>query len=587
MKEYLKAKLSTLTQEPGCYIMKDKNNKIIYVGKAKNLKNRVNQYFVGAHDYKTTKMVSLVNDFDFIITDSEKAALLLEINLIKKHRPRYNIMFIDDKSYPYIKLTNEKYPILSVVRDIKKDKKSKYFGPYPDVGAAYQTLKILRELYPLRRCKTIPKKVCLYYHLGQCLGPCEYEIDSSVYEDMSNKITRFLKGDTKETVDELYKKMYEASDKMEYEKAKGYSDSIKSINYIVSQQEMEKEDNYDRDVFAYYSDKGYIAIQGFMVRSGKLLEREFKLLGLYGDPDDEFISFLTQYYDNHIKPNEVVLPLGLDIEGLTDILDIKIVQPYKGYRKKLIDMCLNNAKNQLELKFEVAQKQYDDIERATEQLNELIGKEIHRIELFDNSHISGAFTVGALVVYEDGLPIKKDYRLFKLSTGNSDIDSMKEVLYRRYFRLLSEDGRMPDCIIVDGGVPQINATKSIINDLDLDITILGLVKDEHHSTSALLDDIGNAYEIDKGSELFFLLSRMQDEVHRVAISYHKKLRKKAQTKSILDEIDGVGTVRKSKLLKHFKNFKGIKEASIEELSEVVPNDVAKNIYSVLHESDML
>lgn len=587
MNEYLKAKLSTLTQEPGCYIMKDKNGKIIYVGKAKNLKNRVNQYFVGAHDYKTTKMVSLVDDFDFVITESEKAALLLEINLIKKHKPRYNIMFIDDKSYPYIKLTNEKYPTLSVVRDVKKDKKSKYFGPYPDVMAANQTLKILRELYPLRRCKKIPKKVCLYYHLNQCLGPCEFEIDESVYINMSNEITKFLKGDTKETVDALYKKMNEASDKLDYESAKVYADSIKSINYTVSSQEVHKEDNYDRDVFAYFSDKGYIAIQGFMVRGGKLLEREFKLLPLYGDPDDEFISFLLQYYDNHIKPDEIVLPLGIDIEGINEVVDTKIIQPYKGYRKKLIDMCLNNAKNQLELKFEIVEKQFEEIEKANEQLNNILDTEIHKVELFDNSHISGAFTVGALVVYEDGLPSKKDYRLFKLNSGNSDIDSMKEVLYRRYYRLLTENGKLPDCIIVDGGIPQINAAKSIIDSLDINILILGLVKDNFHATSGLMDINGKVFDIDKDSELFFLLSRMQDEVHRVAINYHRKLRRKSQTKSILDEIDGVGNVRKSKLLKHFKNFKGIKMASLSELEKVVPKDVARNVYSVLHEDDVI
>ncbi|NLP22605.1 MAG: excinuclease ABC subunit UvrC [Erysipelotrichaceae bacterium] len=587
MKDYLKAKLSTLPQEPGCYLMKDKRGKILYVGKAKNLKNRVNQYFVGAHDYKTTKMVSLVHDFDFVITDSEKAALILEINLIKKYRPKYNIMFIDDKTYPYIKLTNEKYPTLSVVRDIKKDRNSKYFGPYPDVFAANQTLKILRELYPLRRCKTMPKKVCLYYHLNQCLGPCEYDIDPLIYEEMSEKITKFLRGDTKETIDELYKKMYEASDNLEYEKAKLYNDSINSINYVVSKQEVDKMDNYDIDVFAYHSDKGYIAIQGFMIRSGKLLEREFKLLALYGDPDEEFISFISQYYENHIKPSEIVLPLAIDIEGLNEILDTKIVQPHKGYRKKLIDMCLNNAIKQLELKFEVAQKKYDDIEKANNQLNELLNKDISRIELFDISHISGAFTVGAMVVYEDGLPLKKDYRLYKLSTGNSDFDSMKEILYRRYFRLLSEEEIMPDCVIVDGGKPQINAAKEIISSLGLNIIILGLAKDEHHSTSILLDEDLNELEVDKDSELFFLFARMQDEVHRFAITYHKKLRKKAQTKSILDEIDGVGKVRKEKLLKHFKSFKAIKNASIQELSEVVPNNVAQNIYRVLNDSDML
>ncbi len=587
MNENLKAKLTTLTTQPGCYIMKDKNSKIIYVGKAKNLKNRVNQYFVGAHDYKTTKMVSLVVDFDIIVTTSEKEALLLEINLIKQHKPRYNIMFIDDKSYPYIKLTSDKYPSVSIVRDIKKDKKSKYFGPYPNVIAANTTLKIIRELYPLRLCKKMPKKVCLYYHLNQCLGPCEYEIADEVFIEMSNKITRFLKGDVKETLDELYKKMNEASDKMEYEKAAEFNKTINSINYVVSQQDISKDDNNDRDVFAYYSDKGYIAIQGFMVRAGKLLEREFKLYPLYGDASEEFLSFLVQYYDNHLVPSEIVLPNDIDIDGLSLIVSSKFIQPVKGYRKNLIEMCLNNAKNQLELKFESVSKKSDDIDKATALLNTLLNKDIHRIELFDNSHISGSFTVGALVVYEDGIPLKKDYRLFKLSTGNSDFDSMKEVLYRRYFRVLSEGGIMPDCIIVDGGLPQISAAKSVINSLDIDILILGLVKDSHHSTSGLIDHTGKIYDIDKGSELFFLLANMQEEVHRVAINFHRKLRSKAQTKSILDEIDGVGTVRKKKLLNHFKSFKNLKNATVSELEEVVPTDVARNIYKVLHENDVV
>ncbi|MCI6271781.1 MAG: excinuclease ABC subunit UvrC [Erysipelotrichaceae bacterium] len=584
MKENLKDKLATLPMEPGCYIMKDKNEKIIYVGKAKKLKNRVNQYFVGAHDFKTTKMVSLINDFEYIICDNEKEALILEFNLIKKHRPRYNIMFIDDKSYPYIKLSSDKYPMLSVVRDIKKNRNSKYFGPYPDAGAAYNTLKILRDLYPLRRCKTIPKKVCLYYHLGQCLGPCEFQIDESIFDEMVLKITKFLKGDVKDTIDELYKKMYEASDRLDFEKAKEYADSIKSINHVVDNIQVQKEDNIDRDVFAYFNDKGYISIQGFLVRSGKVIEREFKLNALYGEAEEEFVSFIIQYYENHLLPKELILPLNIDCNLISEVLDTKIIQPKnKGYRKNLIEMCINNAKNQLENKFEVAKRKSDEIELANNKLSDILGREISRVEIFDNSHTSGTFTVSAMVVYEDGLPLKKDYRIYKLHTQNSDVDSMKEVIYRRYFRVLNDNLKKCDLIIVDGGYNQIKAAKEIVDSLELDILVVGLVKDKNHSTNSLMDFHGEIYDINKNSPLFFLLTRMQDEVHRVAINYHRKLRSKAQTKSILDEIEGVGEVRKKELLKHFKSFKGIKEASIDELSQIVPLNVAKTIYSVIHD----
>lgn len=581
MNDDLKAKLLTLTSEPGCYLMKDKNNNIIYVGKAKNLKNRVNQYFTGSHSGKTQKMVSLVYDFDFIITDSEKEALLLEINLIKKFRPRYNIMFIDDKTYPYIRLTDEKYPTLSVVRTLKKDKKNKYFGPYPNVDAANKTIKILRSIYPFRRCKSIPNRLCMYYHLGQCLGPCVYEIDPKVYEEMSLKVIDFLNGNTKDTRNALIEKMNIASDNLEFERANDYKKSIEAIDYIVSNQTIDKKDNVNRDVFSYYSDKGYISIQGFMVRNGLLIEREFKLFPLYGDDENEFLSFILQYYDTHSLPKELILSSTIDISELQ--LDTKIIQPIRGEKKKLLDMCLNNAKRKLELKFEAENKKESDVEKANLQLNTLLNKNISRVELFDNSHTSGTFTVSALVVYDNGIPSKKDYRLYKLSSKNSDYDSMKEVIYRRYYRLLIENKPFPDAIIMDGGLIQVNAAKQILNEFNIDILVLGLVKDQTHSTRALIDDSGNEFNIDKDSELFFMLSRMQDEVHRFAITYHRKLREKAQTKSILDEIEGVGNKTKLKVLKHFKSFKALKESSLKDLEEVVNKKVAKNIYNALHD----
>lgn len=586
MKNGLEAKLQNLPVEPGCYLMKDASGTIIYVGKAKKLKNRVNQYFVGAHDFKTTKMVSQVVDFDFFITRTEKEALLLEINLIKKHRPRFNIMFMDDKTYPYIKLTKEKFPTLTVVRETKKDRKSKYFGPFPDATAAHQTIRLLQTLYPLRKCKTMPKKVCLYYHLGQCLGPCEYEIEDHVYQDMLDKIIRFLNGDNKEIIQDLKQKMAIATEKMDYESAIEYRDFIQSVEHVNDKQQVQIEDRSNRDVFSYFCDKGYLSIQGFFIRAGKLLERELSLSPLYADPEEEFVSFITQYYQKHPVPVEIVLPSleEQDLDIIQEALETRVIVPMKGYRKKLLDLAYTNAKNQLYLKFDVVEAKSKNDDSLMAKFSEILNRDIHRVEIFDNSHISGAFTVAACVVYDDGKPNKSEYRIYKLHTQNSDIDSMREVLYRRYYRLLIEESRMPDCVLVDGGRQQVDAAKEILDSLGLDIPILGLVKDDKHTTSDLMNRNGDLVQIDKNTPFFFLLTRMQDEVHRFAINYHRKLRQKAQTKSILDEVEGIGEVRKKKLLKHFGNFKSIKAATVDELKEVLPQEVAVELYEILKDA---
>ncbi len=581
-KEYIKAKLANLPEDPGSYQMKDKNGEIIYVGKAKNLHSRVNQYFTGAHDFKTTKMVSHIEDFDFTVTRTEKEALLLEINLIKKYRPKYNIMFIDDSSYPYIKMTREDYPRLMIARDTRKDRKARYFGPFPDATAARDTLKLLQGLYPFRRCTVMPNKVCLYYHMGQCLGPCEYEIDKTQYQQMADSVTRFLNGDTKAITADLEAKMYAASENLEFEKAAEYHQMIESISRVIDKQMIESSARGSRDVFAWYVNRGYMAITGFLVRNGLVLNKEFRLRPLYGDAAEEFESFLLQYYEDHPHPAELVLPQETDISSLQEVLDMHIFQPQKGYRLKLINMCLENAKKQLDLKFETVERQESVTEEAVQQLAKLAGRPMNRVELFDNSHISGSFTVASCVVYVDGMPSRKDYRLFRLHTGNSDIDSMKEVVYRRYFRLLKDQGIMPDGILVDGGLIQIEAAKEIIDSLGLDICIMGLVKDDHHNTSALMDVSGNRLDIDRNSGLFFLLTRMQDEVHRVAITYHRKLRAKGQTKSILDEVEGIGPKRKKLLLKTFGSFANLKKASVEEIAAVVPDEVAAKVYEALH-----
>ena len=577
-------KLKILPALPGCYLMKNKDGDIIYVGKAKKLKNRVRQYFVGAHDFKTTRLVSNIDDFEYIVTSSEKEALLLEINLIKKHTPPYNIMFMDDKSYPYLKLTKENAPVLKGVRNTK-DRKAHYFGPFPDSGAAWETAKLLNRIYPLRKCRRMPKKECLYYHMGQCLAPCIRDIDERVYADMVSGIQKFMRGDVRDMLDTLHREMEQASEELLFEKAQEKLSLIHAIEHVTAKQQIDFKDRKDRDVFGYYVDKGYISIQGFFLRGGKLLERTLSIEPLYENEADAFVSFILQYYANNPLPQEILIPKEYDITHLEEILDTKILQPLRGDKLKLVDMVLANAKNAHEQKFELVERKESRRYEGMEQLCNLLQKEIHRIELFDNSHISGTHNVSGMVVYRDGEPSKKDYRTFRLGEYISDLDSMKEVIYRRYFRLLKEGARFPDLLIVDGGYLQIEAAREIIEALDIPLTICGLVKDDNHRTSNLMDVNGNILPVKRDSSLFFLLTQMQDEVHRFAISYHRKLRGKAMTKSILDEVEGIGEVRKKEIWKHFKSLKRLKEATIEEIRQVVPEKVAQNIYNILHNTD--
>ncbi len=574
-------KLKILPATPGCYLMKNKDGEIIYVGKAKKLKNRVRQYFVGAHDFKTQRLVANIDDFEYIVTGSEKEALLLEINLIKKHTPPYNIMFMDDKTYPYIKLTKEKAPVLRVVRQTK-DKKAEYFGPFPDSSAAWDTMKLLNQLYPLRKCAHLQKKECLYYHMKQCLGPCVHAIDADVYTQMAIQIRKFLNGDVKEILAKLEQEMNEASENLQFERAKEKHDLMQAIAYVTAKQQIDFKDGKDRDVFGCFVDKGYISIQGLFLRGGKMLERTLHITPLYENEEDAFLSFILQYYEQHPLPRELLLPQRYDVSLLQETLDTKVMQPLRGDKLKLVEMAIANAKNIHEQKFELAERKESRKEEAMKQLCTIFQKEIHRIEIFDNSHISGTFNVSGMVVYKDGEPSKSDYRLFKLGTYVSDLDSMKEVVYRRVTRLLKEQGRFPDLLIVDGGWLQIEAVKEILAVLEVDITLCGLVKDDHHRTSNLMDAEGRIIPIDRSDSLFFLLTQMQDEVHRFAISYHRKLRTKAMTKSILDEVEGIGEVRKKAIWKHFKSMKRLKAATVSEIAQVVPQAVAQNIYDILH-----
>lgn len=584
--EKIADKLAILPAQPGCYLMKNKGGDIIYVGKAKVLKNRVRQYFVGAHDFKTTRLVANIDDFEYIVTASEKEALLLEINLIKKHTPPYNIMFMDDKTYPYLKLSKEAAPRLEVVRNTK-DKKADYFGPFPDSGAAYDMAKLLNRMYPLRKCRQLPKKECLYYHIGQCLGPCIRPVDEAVYAQMRNEIRRFLKGDVSDTLAKLNEQMLAASEQLQFERAQEIHELMNSIRHVVDKQQIDFKDHLDRDVFAYYVDKGYISIQGFFMRGGKLLERSLSVTPLYEEEMEAFVAFIAQYYAHNPLPNEILIPREYDAGMLRELYGEKIVQPQRGDKVKLVEMALRNAKNAHEQKFTLVERKDQQKQLAMGQLSRIFQKEIHRIEIFDNSHLAGTFNVSGMVVFLDGEPHKPGYRLYRLGEYRSDMDSMREVLYRRYFRLLKEGAALPDLLVVDGGYQQVEAAKEIREQLDLDLTICGLVKDEHHNTSNLMDDQGMIIPIEKEGPLFFLLAQMQDEVHRFAISYHRRLRKKAMTRSILDEVEGLGEVRKKAIWKKFGSLKNLRAASVEEIRTVVPEKVAENIYHLLHNLDQI
>ena len=540
---------------PGCYLMKNTDGKVIYVGKARKLKNRVSSYFTGAHNYKTTKLVDHIWDFDYIVTGSEKEALLLEINLIKDYTPEYNIMFMDNTYYPYIELTDETHPRLKIVRKTK-NKKNKYFGPYPDATAARNTFKLLNKLYPLRKCNHVPDKPCLYYSLHQCLGPCINEVDKSQYDEIRKELISFIHGNTKSKIDELTEKMMTASENLQFELAKEYRDLIRSIEYVTAKQNVQFGDYKDRDILGYFIDKGYISIQLFFMREGKLLYHDFNLEPVGEDFEEDLIRFLVTYYQTHPEPDELLIPQDVDLELLTEILSCHVLQPQRGDKKSLVEMANKNAKEALEKKFLLKEKTDEKTILPIIELGQKLGIDTpHTIELYDNSNIQGAYAVAGMVVYKDGVPSKKDYRKYKIKTveGPDDYASMKEVIYRRYYRLLMEQKEMADLIIVDGGLGQIKVAKEVINSLNLSVHICGLSKDDKHSTAMLLDENGNQVPIDTKSPLFFLLTRMQDEVHRYAISFHRQVRSKSLFSSILDEVEGIGEARKKKLLNHFKS----------------------------------
>ncbi|MGP0366029.1 excinuclease ABC subunit UvrC [Streptococcus pneumoniae] len=589
MNNLIKSKLELLPTSPGCYIHKDKNGTIIYVGKAKNLRNRVRSYFRGSHDTKTEALVSEIVDFEFIVTESNIEALLLEINLIKENKPKYNIMLKDDKSYPFIKITNERYPRLIITRQVKKDG-GLYFGPYPDVGAANEIKRLLDRIFPFRKCTNPPSKVCFYYHIGQCMAHTICKKDEIYFKSMAQEVSDFLKGQDNKIIDELKGKMAAAAQTMEFERAAEYRDLIQAIGTLRTKQRVMAKDLQNRDVFGYYVDKGWMCVQVFFVRQGKLIERDVNLFPYFNDPDEDFLTYVGQFYQekSHLVRNEVLIPQDIDEEAVKALVDSKILKPQRGEKKQLVNLAIKNARVSLEQKFNLLEKSVEKTQGAIENLGRLLQIPTPvRIESFDNSNIMGTSPVSAMVVFVNGKPSKKDYRKYKIKTvvGPDDYASMREVIRRRYGRVQREALTPPDLIVIDGGQGQVNIAKQVIQEeLGLDIPIAGLQKNDKHQTHELLfGDPLEVVDLSRNSQEFFLLQRIQDEVHRFAITFHRQLRSKNSFSSQLDGIDGLGPKRKQNLMRHFKSLTKIKEASVDEIVEVgVPRAVAEAVQTKLN-----
>jgi len=582
-----KEKLALVPNKPGSYQMKDKDGIIIYVGKAKNLKNRLKSYFTGSHTGKTLSLVENIDDFEYIVTSSELESLILEITLIKKYNPKYNILLKDDKSYPYIELTNEKYPKLKVVRNVKKRKnKSHLYGPFPNVTAARKTVNIINRVYPLRKCENLKKDLCLYYHIGECLGYCKLDVEQEKIDDMNKEIISFLNGDSTNIEKRIKEEMEKSSLAMNYERALELREMLEDINITLKKQKIDLGKDSNFDIVNYYTDNNYLSIQVFFVRNGLLYGREKEIIKTLDDPLEETLEYIIRFYDKiGILPKELYVPIGIDTETLSNYLNIKVLNTYRGKIKSLFDLAGENAKENLEAEEIVIEK---DEKKRTEALKELATllkmDKVERIESFDNSHLFGTYYVGGMVVFDDFIPNKNEYRKYKIDSNvKDDINAMKEVIYRRYYRVLMEDLKKPDLIVMDGGEDQIKVCKEIIDSLNLNIRVVGLVKDSHHRTNHLLDENNKLISIPNHSDLFLYLSKIQEEVHRFAITYHRDIKSKGALVSVLDMVPGIGEKRRKKLLKEFGSLKKLKEASVEELSKIVSNEVAKNLSEYLKE----
>lgn len=581
--ELLRQKLSLLPDKPGVYLMKNTQGQIIYVGKAKVLKNRVRSYFTGSHDGKTQQLVSQIADFEYIVTDSEVEALVLECNLIKKHDPKYNILLRDDKTYPYIMITEETHPRILVTRQIKKGK-GKYFGPYPNATAAKEAARLLNRLFPFRKCRQIPSRPCLYYHLDQCLGPCVEEIPLAEYDSMRKEVSAFLKGDQSGILSLLDKKMQTAAAALHFERAKEYRDLIEDLKRLGEKQNITLNDFVDRDAVGYATTTDQMCVQVFYIRQGKLLARDSFIFPYYEEPEEAFVSFIAQFYSERtILPQEILLP-PITSSVLASLFPINT--PQKGKKKELVQMAMSNANAMLHDQITLDLRQQADTQQAIDTLTDRLNISAARIiEAFDISNTAGAHTVAGMVQFMEGKPQRSGYRKFKVQPmeNSDDTAAMYQVISRRYARLLTENGTLPDLILVDGGKGQIKAARKAISELHLTIPVAGMVKNDRHQTHELLDQSGSPITLPKNHPTFHLLERIQNEVHRFAITFHRQQRAKEMTLSVLDSIPGIGPKRKHLLLRHFSSLEDIQHASIEELQAAgLPHNAAEIIYQHFH-----
>lgn len=584
----IKDKLKLVPNLPGSYQMKDKSGTIIYVGKAKNLHKRVSSYFNREHTGKTAKLVSEIDDFEYIVTSSEVEAFVLEINLIKLHDPKYNILLKDDKTYPYIEYISKPYPKLKIVRytNLRKKDKKTIFGPYPNAYAARRIVNLLNRLYPLKKCDGMPKQVCLYYHINECLGYCVKKIDQGQLKNMEDDILFFLRGNDSILTNKLKSKIMEYSSNLNYEKALELKKELDYINIIMDKQKVELHDFVNRDIIAYYFDKGYISVQIFFLRNGKLIGHHNDIFPIISEEIDEVEYYIVNFYQKHEIPNEIIIPSNLNKDILEELLKTKVSFVQKGTKKKILDMAKTNAKIAFNNKFETLKQQEMKTCGANESLRKILNLvKLDRIDSFDNSNLFGSFSVSGMVVFKDGKPAKKEYRKYKVSVDkNDDYHTMQEVIYRRYYKALLNKTELPDLIIVDGGINQINACIDVLNSLKLDIRVCGLKKNDKHRTNELIDSLNyQVIPLDATSDVFHYLTRIQDEVHRYTITYHKTIRSKGSISSILDNVEGIGTVRKKELIKKFGSVVKMKNASLEELEDILPSNIAINLQKYLKE----
>ena len=581
--ERINSLISNLKHLPGVYLMHDKNGDIIYVGKAKDLQKRVSQYFLRPQVGKVMKMVQNVEYFETIITANEKEALVLEMNLIQTHYPRYNILLKDGSHYPYIALSKKGDPYLSIKRNDKDKKHFDYFGPYPNSSAAYDLITLLNKIFPIRKCSNLAHQTCLYFHMGTCLAPCVNKIEESVYDEIREEIKSFMRGNNQKQIAELKKKMLDASENQEYEMANEYKKTIQAIEHLNTNQNVEMTDKTDRDIFAFAMREGYLSLTVFLYRKGILLGKQVFVVEEFGDPEEEVADLILQFYQKQPTPNEVIINNNNIVELLNDLLDCSVNSVSKGKLLELVISAKENANNALDEYF-LSAKLDDSKLELLEELGRIINipTPLH-IELFDNSHIQGSSPVGAMVAFINGEPAKKLYRKFKIEheEARDDLKSMEEITYRHYSRLVNEKQKLPNLILVDGGQNQINVTLKALREANASIPVFGLVKNEKHQTRGLMDEKGNIYPIENKS-IFFLLTRMQDEVHRFAISFHKEKRNKAMKSSLLDNVKGLGDKGKEKIYRAYQDINLLKEATLEELEQLLPKKVALNLYNKIH-----